>query len=122
MHNTGSLKGSDVKKMCAGVLPYLFGDRLPAIQQASADAMFEALELALTMTCNVDDMTRDHEADFAGHNTKMAELITTFERGAPQSELCMLVHELIHIPDSVYWWNNVRNFWVFFTERYASRA
>ena len=30
-----------------------------------------------------------------------------------------LVHMLTHIPASIYKWNNVRNYWQFFGERYS---
>ena len=100
MHNTGDLKGHDVKMLCMGVLPYLFGDRLEPAEQDAMDAMFNALELALDLTCNADDNTKNHERDFERHRTKMAEFVCIFERGAPQSELCVLVHELLHMPDA----------------------
>ena len=118
MHNTGALKGHDVKMLCMGSLPYLFGGRLPGDKEQTAlDAIFEALELALRMTCDVDDTSKDYASDIAKHTTRMTELICTFEAGAPQSELCVLVHELLHIPRAGVRWNNVRNFWVFFSER-----
>lgn len=119
MHNTGALKGHDVKQLCMGSLMYLFSGRLPGDdEQEALDAIFEALDLALRMTCDVDDTSIDHVREMADKTIKMTELICTFEKGAPQSELCMLVHELLHVPSAVAWWNNVRNFWVFFSERY----
>jgi hypothetical protein len=118
MHNTGDLKGHDVKMLCMGLLRYLFDDRLESAEQEAMNAIFDALEMILDLTCNADDQTKDHDRDFERHRSKMAEYVCIFERGSPQSEMCVLVHELLHFPPACYRWNAARNFWVFFSERY----
>ena len=119
MQNTGRLKGADIKKLCMGGLPYLFGQRLTDGAASDAlDAIFTALQLALEMSSDVDSHSEGKlHADYVANRTKMAECLCKFEKGAPQSELCILAHELLHFPDVVYRWNNVRNYWVFFSER-----
>jgi len=47
------------------------------------------------------------------------EALCEVEAQFPKTELAVMFHVLIHIPDSVYRWNNVRNFWAFFGERYT---
>ena len=38
----------------------------------------------------------------------------------PKTELAVMFHILLHLPDSMFRWNAVRNFWGFFCERYFS--
>jgi hypothetical protein len=45
------------------------------------------------------------------------EALCTVEALFPKTELAVMFHVLAHIPDSIYRWNNVRNFWAFFGER-----
>jgi hypothetical protein len=35
----------------------------------------------------------------------------------PVTELAVMFHALLHVPDCIYRWNSVRNFWSFFGER-----
>ena len=37
----------------------------------------------------------------------------------PRTELPVMFHVLLHVPDAIYRWNSVRNFWAFFGERSA---
>jgi hypothetical protein len=39
----------------------------------------------------------------------------------PKTEMAVMFHILLHVPDAMYRWNAVRNFWGFFGERYAPR-
>jgi hypothetical protein len=48
------------------------------------------------------------------------EALCEVEAMFPQTELAVMFHVLLHIPDAVYRWNNVRNFWAFFGERSTS--
>jgi hypothetical protein len=118
MHNTGRLKGGDIKRLCMGALPYLFANRLAnKVNQNALDAMIEIHRITLEMDCNADDESINHERVLKQRQKRMAELMCTYERGAPRSELPILTHEFVHVPEQVYEWNNVRNYWVFFSER-----
>jgi hypothetical protein len=45
------------------------------------------------------------------------EALCVAEAIFPKTELAVMFHVLLHIPDGIYRWNNVRNFWSFFGER-----
>ena len=48
---------------------------------------------------------------------KIVEALSLFETVIPKTELCPMVHILLHVPDAIYKWNSVRNYWSFFIER-----
>jgi hypothetical protein len=39
----------------------------------------------------------------------------------PKTELAVMFHVLMHVPDATWRWNDARNFWGFFGERCAAR-
>ena len=45
------------------------------------------------------------------------ESLCKFENVIPPTELCVMLHVLLHVPDMVYKWNSMRNYWSFFGER-----
>jgi hypothetical protein len=45
------------------------------------------------------------------------EALIGLEELFPATEQSITFHEYVHIPDHVFQWNNVRNFWCFFFER-----
>lgn len=45
------------------------------------------------------------------------EALCVAESLFPKTEMAVMFHVLLHIPDGIYRWNNVRNFWSFFGER-----
>ena len=45
--------------------------------------------------------------------------LCNLERDFPESELSIFIHEVLHLPDCIYYWNSVRNFWCFVTERFV---
>ena len=48
---------------------------------------------------------------------KVVEAIVLCESVLPKTELPVMLHVLLHVPDCMYRWNSVRNFWSFFGER-----
>jgi hypothetical protein len=50
---------------------------------------------------------------------QVAEALTNFENDWPPQSHCIVAHELMHVPDCIYRWNSVRNYWAFHLERYA---
>jgi hypothetical protein len=50
---------------------------------------------------------------------KTIEALCVLERDFPITELSIFVHEIVHVPEFIYRWNNVRNYWCFPTERYV---
>ena len=47
----------------------------------------------------------------------VVEALCVAEALFPKTEMAVMFHVLMHIPDGIYRWNNVRNFWSFFGER-----
>jgi hypothetical protein len=45
-------------------------------------------------------------------------LISILFQVLPKTEMAVMFHVLLHVPDAMYRWNAVRNFWGFFGERY----
>jgi hypothetical protein len=45
------------------------------------------------------------------------EALCLVEATFTKTELAVMFHVLLHIPDGIYRWNNVRNLWAFFGER-----
>jgi hypothetical protein len=41
------------------------------------------------------------------------------ERCLPESEFSIFLHEVVHVADFLFRWNNVRNYWCFITERFV---
>lgn len=48
---------------------------------------------------------------------KVIETLCVAEEVLPITEMTAILHILLHVPDAVYRWNSVRNFWAFFSER-----
>ena len=50
---------------------------------------------------------------------KVVLALVLFEREFPKTLMVGCLHNLLHMPDQIARWNNLRNFWAFFMERYA---
>ena len=51
---------------------------------------------------------------------KVSEILCYAEALLPITEMTPIFHILLHVPDAIYRWNSVRNFWSFFGERYKT--
>jgi hypothetical protein len=51
---------------------------------------------------------------------QVVEALSDFERDVPVTEHASCVHALMHLPDMIWWWNSLRNFWCYAGERFAS--
>jgi hypothetical protein len=97
------------------------GDTGPRQPQTAFKAMTEALNQILDATADFDP---DDEEDEALEKTRalhlqVIESLCLVERDFPLSELSIFVHEILHVPEFVYRWNAVRNYWCFTTERFV---
>ena len=77
-------------------------------------ALVEACQDCLTFEspANGDDREK-----IAALKIKVAEALSLCELVLPKTELAVMFHVLLHVPDAMYRWNAVRNFWGFFGER-----
>ena len=100
-------------------VPYVFYDVGPHRPKEAFKAMVEALQLLLDVTADYDpddpdDPTTDTCRTLRG---KLATALVLMEKDFPATELSIAIHELIHMPDFVFRWNAVRNYWCFVVER-----
>ena len=81
--------------------------------------MIAALQHLLHATADYDpedvDDTASHTCRTA--RTMVARALFKLERDFPGTELSIAIHELIHVPDFLWRWNSVRNYWCFVVER-----
>jgi hypothetical protein len=130
MQNTGRLKSIDSIRMVLGPIFYLLGDLYldednprPEIQK-TLNGVLEAMHQCLTMHCDAVDSSGltvsvdSRRRAMGARKIFIVERLCDFEAYFPDSELSPVNHDLIHVPNSVYRWNSVRNFWAFFNERY----
>jgi hypothetical protein len=81
--------------------------------------MIDALQLLLDAVADYDP---EDDEDCAAQTcraarTAVARALFKLERDFPGTELSIAIHELIHVPDFLYRWNSVRNYWCFVVER-----
>lgn len=83
----------------------------------------DALREVLDTTCDYypydDEKTQDEEDKCKALKKKLIKALVEIEARLPASELSSFVHEIVHIADFTFRWNNVRNYWCFVTERFV---
>jgi hypothetical protein len=97
---------------CAGeyILAGLFDGR----KMDAVSALLKACNGLLTMTSAKDTDNRDQLDRL---KLRTVEALVKCESVLPCTELCIVFHALIHVPDAMHRWNSCRNFWSFFGER-----
>ena len=68
------------------------------------------------------DVTDD---DGTANRVKMRELrrrcvlaLALMDRDVPETEAAIVLHIILHVPETIQRWNSVRNTWAFHPERY----
>ena len=100
-------------------VPYVFYQVGPMRPRESFQEMIKALQHLLDATADYDP---DAAVDESVHTcrtarAKVAQALFKLERDFPSTELSIAIHELIHVPDFLWRWNSVRNYWCFVVER-----
>jgi hypothetical protein len=104
-------------------MPYAFGGMGDETAQKSLMAMVDILNLLLDATADYDP--DDPETNLLNKRKcrairlQVVETLSIFERDFPQTEMSPFVHEILHVSEFIYRWNNVRNYWCFVTERFV---
>ena len=96
------------------ILAGIFPDRAQQRKEKALQALVAACNAVLTMTSDRDSDSRD-QVDRV--KVQVVEALCLCESVLPVTELPVMLHILLHVPDCVYRWNAVRNFWSFFGER-----
>ena len=99
---------------CAGV--YLFANLLPNDERRmdAACSLLRACNKILTLTSAFNSENREVIDQL---KLEVTEALCEIESVIPKTELAVMFHILLHVPDCMYRWNSVRNFWSFFGER-----
>ena len=84
-------------------------EKLTALQDFK-DCVNEVLQVSSP----ADEDDRDK---IAALKLRVRVTLAKLERTLPLTEMPVLLHTLLHVPDSIYRWNSVRNYWAFFIER-----
>jgi hypothetical protein len=112
-------KVADWLMFLRSAVPYTFYQVGPSRPREAFREMIAALQHLLDATADYDP---EDDSGAASHTcrtarTMMARALFKLERDLPGTELSIAIHELIHIPDFLWRWNSVRNYWCFVVER-----
>ena len=112
----GRLKTHDWMQVVKYCSEYIFHDLFPpdSVKTEALDAYFASMRALLEATSAHDSDNRD-EIDVI--KLQCVKALSLLEAVIPKTELSPLLHITIHLPDFIWRWNSVRNFWCFFGER-----
>jgi hypothetical protein len=114
MQHTGAVKAADCRTLLWSAGDYIFYDLFGGKQKAF-DAWIDILRIVEKSTADFENPNA--YAEMAQLKMDVAEALTKFERDWPEQSHCIVAHEVMHVPDSIYRWNSVRNYWAFHLER-----
>ena len=117
--NKPSSKAVDYKNILEHAMEYLFRGLLPPRLQQIFFDLTAIMKLLLTEVADVADEDNDGAQHTRAQMLKLRVItaLCKFEDEFPNSEMSPVFHTLMHVPDSIYKWNSVRNYWAFFNER-----
>jgi hypothetical protein len=101
---------------------YLLGGMFPKGQQQALDALIDVLSLLHHVNSDIIETPskQDRINDMKDLKAKVLMALILFEREFPKTVIVACFHNLLHMTDAIFRWNNVRNFWAFFMERYTT--
>ena len=114
-------KAADWLDFLRTCIPYVLGNIGPIHPRESYTAMIDALNAILDATADYDPADPNDTAldETRRLHLKAVEALCLLERDFPETELSIFVHEILHVPEFVYRWNGVRNYWCFASERFV---
>lgn len=115
MGHSGALNDHDWMTIVHSAGDYVLADLFD--NPCFGDALYALLDVCRQCVEFCSTCVTDNRADVDRLKLAMAEALTLCEQVFPSTELCVMLHILMHVPDSIYRWNNVRNTWAFFGER-----
>jgi len=94
---------------------YVFADIFPdPFRMDAILTLIRAVRMVLTTSSPVMSENRDVIDKL---KLQVVEALCKVEAIFPKTELAVMFHILMHVPDCMYRWNSARNFWCFFGER-----
>jgi hypothetical protein len=117
IHSHGSaLNSHDWLEIISSAGDYVLADVFPDERQRM-DAL-----LSLVLLC--DELRRATSAHDSENRDvidrlklRVVEVLCKVEAAVPKTELAVMFHIILHVPDCIYRWNSLRNWWNFFGER-----
>jgi hypothetical protein len=103
-------------------LPYVFGGVGPEHPREAFTAITSVLSELMDMTCDYDpdEVVESEQVERCKvMKDKLIRALCLVEKDLPESELSPFLHEVVHMGDFLFRWNNVRNYWCFITERFV---
>ena len=97
---------------------YIFSDVYPGHEQRRRQELLHALQSLFSELLSLSSEHGDPRDAVDRTKLKVAETLCMAEAVLPLTEMTAIFHILLHVPDAIYRWNSVRNFWCFFGERY----
>ena len=101
-------------------MPYTFYQVGPVRPRKAFQAMIDAFQILLNATAGYDPDNPDDETSTEtcrAAKKAISRALFMLERDFPGTELSIAIHIMIHIPDFLWRWNSVRNYWCFVVER-----
>jgi hypothetical protein len=90
-------------------------------QQEAFNALLEFMVEVSMATCDIVETpsARERRRNMKLLKRRAYRVLNLLEREFPRTLLTMCFHNLLHASDMIGRWNNVRNYWAFFMERYS---
>ena len=111
-------KVNDWLTFLRSAIPYTFYQVGPTRPREAFHEMIQALQHLLDATADYDPVNPEEAAHTCRTaRTMVARALFKLERDFPSTELSIAIHELVHVPDFLWRWNSVRNYWCFVVER-----
>jgi hypothetical protein len=109
----GSLKAHDWQVIAEHVGEFLLVDVLPDEQLAVMVELFAVLRAILKRS--------QTENDLIELKSRIVRFLILFESKVPSTELAIVFHLLLHVPDDLRYWGPCKSTWMYGVERYALR-
>ena len=113
---TGSCKAVDWKRLLQFGLDYCFADCIPQPCKRAFWTAVKVFQDLLGATCDVDGEGQPEER-LRELQRECVLALSLLDRDLPETEKAIIIHAILHLPECVYRWNNVRNTWAFHCER-----
>jgi hypothetical protein len=98
------------------LLAGMFADSMQEALAAIIDYVYEVLATDCDIITTPSPQARKRRMQALKRKAVMCLMLV--EREFPRTKLVVCFHNLLHFPDMMARWNNPRNFWAFFMERY----
>jgi hypothetical protein len=112
--HTSSFKCHDWLTVIHGAGEYLFQNLFPEDVEQALFGFIAVCRKLLTVTSAVDE---PNACDLTQLKLEVVESLASLAAVLPPTEMPLILHLLVHVPDSIHRWSSVRNYWAFFPER-----